>query len=295
MARLLSALTVLLPALAASCAAPNQEVADPGWQVLFQSDRSGDGDFYRVDPASGAIRLVHASPGPDGGLRRAGQTVVFASEEEGGTWLRRLPSAGAESRRLFLNPAGDEVPDWDASGERMVYPVAVEAGQRDLVVAGADGLWQQRLTHHVAEDLAPRWSPDGLRVAFVSDRAGQRDIWVVGLDGKPPRRLTRHPGVEGHPSWSPDGREVLFYRLDRGVASLWAVEVRSGAERRITDWPGQALLGAWSPDGAQIVVGSTRSGNWDLWLAPTRGDGPVRRLTFDPGFDGGPVWVRGDW
>ena len=57
-------------------------------------------------------------------------------------------------------------------------------------------------------DHAPSWSPDGSRLAFLSDRTGTEQVWVSGLDGET-RQLTHFAlGVSGQPAWSPDGRHL---------------------------------------------------------------------------------------
>lgn len=68
----------------------------------------------------------------------------------------------------------------------------------------ADGTEQQRLTEDPARDYFPRWSPDGLWIAFVSERAGSFDIYLMAPDGSGPRRLTRDDrGDETCPAWRP--------------------------------------------------------------------------------------------
>ena len=67
----------------------------------------------------------------------------------------------------------------------------------------ADGSCQRRLTHGGSQ---PRWSPDGRKIAFVSQRDGHEDIFVMNADGSGQRNLTRTPGSgsrESHPVWSP--------------------------------------------------------------------------------------------
>ena len=57
---------------------------------------------------------------------------------------------------------------------------------------------------------APAWSPDGRKIAFVSDRDGNSEIYVMNADGSGQRRLTRNPAYDADPAWSPDGRTIAF-------------------------------------------------------------------------------------
>ena len=74
----------------------------------------------------------------------------------------------------------------------------------------ADGSAPARaLTNGDKKDRDPRFSPDGKRVAFISDRAGDPQIYVIDLGGGEPRKLTAAPeGLDG-PIWSPDGKFLI--------------------------------------------------------------------------------------
>jgi dipeptidyl aminopeptidase/acylaminoacyl peptidase len=69
----------------------------------------------------------------------------------------------------------------------------------------------RRLTAGVASDTAPRWSHDGRRLAFVSDRAGDTpQLFVIDLDGGEAQMVTRAPQGASAPAWSPDDRRIAF-------------------------------------------------------------------------------------
>ena len=61
------------------------------------------------------------------------------------------------------------------------------------------------------------WSPDGARVAFVSQENKSDDIWVINADGTKPRNLTPNSWQwDKHPSWSPDSRRIVFWSNREG-------------------------------------------------------------------------------
>ena len=107
-----------------------------------------------------------------------------------------------------------------------------------------------------AADTAPAFSPDGLRIAFRSERAGG-GIFVMDATGESVRRLT-DAGYD--PRWSPDGQllvvadEPVIDPMSRFMQSaLWIVDLASGARRKVAD--ADAVGGRWSPSGQRIVFG----------------------------------------
>ena len=83
----------------------------------------------------------------------------------------------------------------------------------------ADGRRVRRLTDHAATDTMPSFSPDGKRVAFISNRDDDYEIYILQLgvaqrdsaggQGEP-RRITNSPGRDTHPYFSPDGKWLVF-------------------------------------------------------------------------------------
>ncbi len=66
------------------------------------------------------------------------------------------------------------------------------------------------LTDNPFSDAYPAWSPDGTRIAFVSDRDGKPNIYVMDADGKNQKRLTNNDTMNYWPAWSPDSKKIAF-------------------------------------------------------------------------------------
>jgi serine/threonine protein kinase/Tol biopolymer transport system component len=130
-------------------------------------------------------------------------------------------------------------------------------------------------------DGHPRFSPDGRRIAFASERSGDRtEIWLAGADGSDPVQLTHGPGSKQRLScWSPDGRRIAFESLGTdGQWDIWTVDAEGGAPARLTKGSGTAP--SWSRDGRFVYFHSTRDGTGQVWRVSTTG-GAEERVTRD--------------
>lgn len=128
----------------------------------------------------------------------------------------------------------------------------------------------------VSGDRGPRWSPDGGRIAFVSDRNGTWDIWVMDAEGSDPRNLTDSPASDMNPRWSPDGSRIAFKSDRTGTHEIWVMDADGSDPRRVTDAPGSEVQIQWSPDGRWLaftrVLGDGAGGfDMEVWVAEADG------------------------
>ena len=123
----------------------------------------------------------------------------------------------------------------------------------------ADGSGQRKLVARTARqdvaDSAPVWSPDGRKIAFVSDHDGTpfndgaTEISIVNADGSGQRNLTRNPAHDSDPVWSPDGRKIAFVRN----FEIYVMNADGTGQTNLTRNPARDLAPAWSPDGKRLV------------------------------------------
>jgi tricorn protease len=133
----------------------------------------------------------------------------------------------------------------------------------DIWVANDDGLNPRRLTAHVAADVYPRFSPDGKRIAFTSDRMGNNDVWVVPVEGGEPQQLTFMTVDDSVQYWTPDSKKIIFAsnRSDQAWGSpLYTVSFQGGLP---TPLPmDQAAYGMMSQDSRMIAFNRIAPRYW---------------------------------
>jgi len=182
----------------------------------------------------------------------------------------------------FLN-GGALSPD----GERVAYcvnKINAEADKEFSTIYLLDMTSGETLqmTNGEAIDRAPRWSPDGQSVAFISDRGNKSQLYLLPTDGGEARQLTDFKrGIGDGIAWSPDGKLIAFsaapdadapnlhsepYRLDRtvyrfdgigylddAVHDIYILDLADGATRQLTDDRGNNSNPRWAPDGRSVL------------------------------------------
>ena len=149
----------------------------------------------------------------------------------------------------------------------------------------ATGAGLHSIVTHAGSDSEPSWSPDGLSIAFTTDRYGGSDIVTVTPDGGGLRRLTRDAADDRQATWSSDGSTIAFVSNRTGTDAIWTMTSTGRGQAQLVPGGAGDHAPAYSPDGSRIAF---RRGG-DVWIANADGQAAAR-LAFAPTSEAVPSW-----
>jgi len=240
-------------------------------------------DIYLCDLAGGNLRRLTFDDRAIHGIAWTpdGQEVVYAANRASGWRLWRLAAYGGGSPREIAMATGQaHYPAIAPQGRHLAYTDSPSVSAIWRAALGAPDTEGRSIIRSFGRETAPAYSPDGKRIANVSDQTGADEIWVSDAEGGNRVQRTSLKGPRlSRVRWSPDGRLLLFEaRADRG-AEVYTMPAAGGRP----DKPYRVrLLGgggaSWSHDGKSIYF-QLRG---QIWKADANGGSP-RQLTNMPG------------
>src|SRR3984893_16657483 len=207
-----------------------------------------------------------------------GQSIIFASNHGSHPGLWRV-SAEVRDSPVQINDSG-WYPAVSRKGYRLAYQRitrSLSIWQMDLSVAGNEQHILIPSTSETDQGPGPQISPDGRKLAYMSDRSGTMEIWVSDLDGNNALQLTAI-GSAGTPRWSPDSRSIVFDASGRNPTAIYVVGLQGGAPRLLVPnntGEESGVCPSWSRDGKWIYFASARNGKFQVSKVAAGGGTPV--------------------
>ena len=271
-----------------------------GDKIYYNSDRDGKFNLYAYDvPTAKSAQIttfkdwdVRWASSDDANrivYERNGELEILDTKSNKPTKLNIfVPDDGVHKRARTINAAQFmENVALSPKGERVLF-----GARGDIFSAPVEKGGTRNLTHSSnAHDKFPRWSPDGSRVAFVSDRTGEDEIWTIAQDGLSlPEQLTSGGNAQRYaPDWSPDGKRIVFSDKDGKVFILTIADKKL---TQIADAPrGQTTDYEWSPKGNYVAFSYSSSNGFSSVYIYDVQNNKLNRVTdqmfnsFNPAFD----------
>ncbi len=168
---------------------------------------------------------------------------------------------------------------------------STRGGNADLYTLNHDDATQiHRVTDLPGFELNAVFSPDGSKIAYVSDQGGNLDIYVIDAGGSNPLRLTQTMALEGSFDWTPDGQRIVYESDAAGSVQLWIMNADGSEQTQLTSGITPNLQPAVSPNGETIAFVTNRDGNFEIYLMDIDGTNQ-RNLTLSPNSEIVPAWI----
>jgi dipeptidyl aminopeptidase/acylaminoacyl peptidase len=240
------------PSVAASQTAPPAE--QPRAQVYLLSMNGGEA--RRITNLKNGVSLFRWSPD--------GTRLVVVSRLGPGD--SRADNKDRSDVRHYKNTSYKfNDTGWFDDRRTHLWIIDVKSGSAKQITDGND--WN---------DSDPQWSPDGTRIAFVSNRTGKEydenrntDVWVISAEGGPLTKISDHDEADDQPRWSPDGKWIAFTGElhDRDHPKIWLAPATGGAPSVLAANGLDLIPGRleWSDNGRSIYFESGVKGEFQLF------------------------------
>jgi Tol biopolymer transport system component len=319
-ARLLAAMAVLVPALAALLPASPASAVFPGLngKIAFASSRDGNSEIYTVNPdGSELTRLTNNAARDDSPQwNLTGTRIAFSSTRDGQSDIFVMNADGTAVTNLTPDEHSGSRPSWSPDGSRIAFGSGRDGkGSEVYVLTLATGVVSRLTTDscirfsapgvladesceygHIT-NYGPSWSPDGRLVAFLKGAGSSNSVHVMNADGSNQRILTEHASHANHIDWSPSGQQLAYSDhsqsiqvLNRDGSGEYVVpntrQCPSSGNCFILQMPG------WSPDGTKLVAATAISSGQTpgLFTFTPDGENMIQILADDTINSARPSW-----
>ena len=135
------------------------------------------------------------------------------------------------------------------------------------------------LTNHQAIETEAVLSPDGSKLAYISDRTGSPQVYLMDLKTKKSKRLTQKGNYNTSPAWSPDSSMIAYNSISSGKSSIYRVASdASGIAKQVSPKGMRAESPVWSSDGSMVAFQAKMGQDWKIYYVLSSGS-EAQRLT----------------
>ena len=256
------------------------EVSDvyPMWgadgMIYFASERGGSYNIWRISPKGGTP--VQVTSHKDGvfypSMSPDGKKMIYQHDFD--LWTLDIPNGKPRqlSIPLAFDPKENDIDVLTTTNRADGFApspdgnyVAVDFHGEIEIVPSEQGIGERTaVTHSPWKETSQEYSPDGRKVAYISDESGDQEIWVFDIaTGEHSEAL--HPGIEkGDINWSPNSQKLAYVAANR----IWEVDAAGGAPRELAYNPaGGYNISQYSSDGGWLVYSRRDADqNADIYL-----------------------------
>lgn len=205
---------------------------------------------------------------------------------------------GGQGKRLIDLRGNQLLPAISLQRDKLAF-ICDAGGRTDLFMqpfnpeSGEVGKPVQLYSYPRSTQASPTFSPDGSKIAFVSDKDGGMRIYVIPAmpsEKRPHAQMISKQNRENScPCWSVDGTKLAYSAKTNGIRQIWIYDFGSGEEWQLTSGPGNKENPYWAPDSKHIVFNSTDSTSSELYVVNINQPEAIK-ISRGPGKKHYPTW-----
>ncbi len=243
----------------------------PNWSSeIWECDWDGENKRQVTRENSYCISPVYV-PSKEG----VSDSFLYVSYKQGQPKIYKASLREGKGERVVDIRGNQLLPAITFAKDKMAF-ICDATGRADLfLVDGNDGLKGdekplQLFSFPRSTQASPTFSPDGSKLAFVSDKDGPPRIYLITAKAAKRRGeaklLTRKVREATCPTWSADGRKLAYSAKVENVRQIWIYDFDLSEERQLTTGPGNKENPSWAPDSLHLVFNSVDNGSSELYI-----------------------------
>ncbi|HEY4045986.1 MAG TPA: hypothetical protein VGM27_03880 [Acidobacteriaceae bacterium] len=260
---------------------------DGSWIAFVRFSSYDSADVYVVPVGSDQEQRLTFDHADIQGLtwREDGPGIIFSSNRDGAYSLWSIHPGRSGLFPILTTGESAMQPTISRDGSLMVY--ADFSLRSNIFKVNLDQQHSDqasiKLVPSIRSSHSAQYSPDGSKIAFVSDRSGKWELWVAAADGNDPYQLTDFEGATvGSPRWSPDSKLIAFDARPKGHSEIFVVSANGHQLQALSLKNTEEKQPAWSPDGKWIYFNTNRGGPMQLWRMEPSGANASSVSTISP-------------
>lgn len=214
------------------------EFSPDGSYLLYRSEKNDNNAVYIMDLKTDSSDIIndgslstHAKFSPDG------RKVVYSSSASGNFDLVVLDlddTSDNAQKTIADSPDAELYGIFSPDGKLIAYSSFDINYKGTVHICNADGKDNISVSKGMNSSYNPKFSPDGTRLAFISDKTGNFEIYTCDLDGSNIKRVTDKKGSTMDYDWSPDSKSIAYENIVETVSNISIVNLETGSSVDIT-------------------------------------------------------------